>query len=94
MWCMVVLLFGYDVSVIFWCEFDMNLMIKNYDFDRVVLFVDLVWLKSIDFTGVLSDFDIEFLVVCDVKFCGLSVIFLLSSIEALIYKGLRGFLVE
>ena len=33
----------------------MNLMIKNYDFDRVVLFVDLVWLKSIDFTGVLSD---------------------------------------
>lgn len=50
-----VLLFGYDVSVIFlilvWCEFDD----KNYDFDRVVLFVDLVWLKSIDFTGVLSD---------------------------------------
>ena len=32
-----------------------NLMIKNYDFDRVVLFVDLVWLKSIDFTGVFSD---------------------------------------
>ena len=33
----------------------MNLMIKNYDFDRMVLFVNLVWLKSIDFTGVLSD---------------------------------------
>ena len=28
-------------------------MIKNYDFDRLVLFVDLIWLKSIDFTGVL-----------------------------------------
>ena len=33
-----------------------NLMIKNYDFDRVVLFVDFEWLKSIDFTGVLNDF--------------------------------------
>ena len=32
-----------------------NLMIKNYDFDRVILFVDLEWLKSIDFTGVLND---------------------------------------
>ena len=31
-------------------------MIKNYDFDRVVLFVDLIWLKSIDFTGDLNDF--------------------------------------
>ena len=39
-------------------------MIKNYDFDRVVLFMNLVWLKSIDFTGVLSDFEIGFLVVC------------------------------
>ena len=52
---MGVLLFGYDVSVIFlilvWCEFDD----KNYDFDRVVLFVDLIWLKSIDFTGDLND---------------------------------------
>ena len=28
---------------------------KKYDFDRVVLFVDLEWLKSIDFTGVLHD---------------------------------------
>ena len=50
-----VLLFGYDVSVIFlilvWCEFDD----KNYDFDRVVLFVDLIWLKSIDFAGDLND---------------------------------------
>ena len=40
-------------------KFDMNLyvnlMIKNYDFDRVALFVDLEWLKSIDFTGGLSD---------------------------------------
>ena len=32
-----------------------NLMIKNYDFDRVILFVDLEWLKNIDFTGVLND---------------------------------------
>ena len=31
-----------------------NLMIKNYDFDRVVSFVNFVWLKSIDFTGVLE----------------------------------------
>ena len=53
----------------------MNLMIKNYDFDRVVLFVNLVWLKSIDFTGVLNDFEIGFLVVCEVKFCELSVVF-------------------
>ena len=37
----------------------MNLMIKNYDFDRVVLFVNFVWLKSIDFTGVLNDFEIK-----------------------------------
>ena len=44
---------------IIWCEFSMWVWYgvddKNYDFDRVVLFVDLVWLKSIDFTGVLSD---------------------------------------
>ena len=50
-----VLLFGYDVSVIFliwvWCEFDD----KNYDFDRVVLFVDFVLWESIDFTGDLRD---------------------------------------
>ena len=39
----------------FWYEFDMNLMVKKYDFDRVVLFANLVWLKSIDFTGVFSD---------------------------------------
>ena len=52
------MLFGYLDMIrvlFFWYEFDMNLMIKNYDFDRVVLFVDLVWLKSIDFTGVLND---------------------------------------
>ena len=35
--------------------FDIGLMIKKYDFDKVVLFVDLVLLKSIDFTGVLND---------------------------------------
>ena len=35
--------------------FDVSLIIKNYDFDRVVLFVDLAWLKSVDFTGVLLD---------------------------------------
>ena len=34
-----------------WCEFDY----KNYDFDRVVLFVKLEWLKNIDFTGDLND---------------------------------------
>ena len=52
----------------------MNLIVKNNDFDRVVLFVSLMQRESVDFTGVLSDFDIEFLVVCEVKFCGLSAI--------------------
>ena len=33
----------------------MNLMVKKYDFDRVVLFANFVWLKSIDFTGDLND---------------------------------------
>ena len=42
----------------------MGLVIKKYDVDRVVLFANFVWLKSIDFTGVLSDFEIGFLVVC------------------------------
>ena len=37
--------------MLFWYGF----MIKNNDFDRVILFVDLEWLKSIDFTGVSSD---------------------------------------
>ena len=56
--CLVWVLFDYLDMIrvlFFWCEFDMNLMIKNYDFDRVGLFVDLEWLKSIDFTGVFSD---------------------------------------
>ena len=39
-----------------WYEFDC----KKYDFDRVVLFVNLIWLKSIDFTDILSDFVIGF----------------------------------
>ena len=59
----------YKLVWIFWYEFDINLMIKNYDFDRVVLFVDFVLCKSIDFTGVLSDFEILFLVVCKSLFC-------------------------
>ena len=33
--------------------FDVGLMVKNNDFDRVGLFVDWVLLESIDFTGVL-----------------------------------------
>ena len=42
----------------------MNLMVKKYDFDRVVLFVNFVWLKSIDFTGVLNDWwDVNWLVL-------------------------------
>ena len=56
--CWVWVLFDYLDMIrvlFFWYEFDMNLMVKKYDFDRVVLFVDLVWLKSIDFTGVFSD---------------------------------------
>ena len=56
--CWVWVLFDYLDMIrvlFFWYEFDMNLMVKKYDFDRVVLFVDLVWLKSIDFTGVLND---------------------------------------
>ena len=32
-----------------------NLITKKYDFDRVVLFVNLIWLESIDFTGGLWD---------------------------------------
>ena len=36
--------------------FDVGLMIKNNDFDRVILFVDWVLLESIDFTGDLNDF--------------------------------------
>ena len=36
-------------------SFDVILIVKKYDFDRVVLFVSLIWLKSIDFTGVLND---------------------------------------
>ena len=57
---------------IIWCEFSMWVWYgvddKKYDFDRVVLFVDLVWLKSIDFTGVLRGSEIGFLVVCYMKF--------------------------
>ena len=34
----------------------MNLMIKNYDFDKEVLFVDFVLCESIDFIDVLWDF--------------------------------------
>ena len=40
----------------FWCEFWYEFDGKNNDFDRVVLFMNLVWLKSIDFTSVLNDF--------------------------------------
>ena len=40
------------ISELVWI-FDISLVIKNYDFDRYALFVDLIWLKSIDFTGVL-----------------------------------------
>ena len=35
--------------------FDVVLMVKNNDFDRVGLFVDWVLLESIDFTGDLND---------------------------------------
>ena len=35
--------------------FDVVLIVKNYDFDRVILFVDWVLLESIDFTGDLND---------------------------------------
>ena len=56
--CWVWVLFDYLDMIrvlFFWYEFDMNLMVKKYDFDRVVLFANFVWLKSIDFTGVLND---------------------------------------
>ena len=69
----------------------MNLMIKNYDFDKVVLFVHLIWLKSIDFTGVWVIFSLGFLIIYNMKFCGLSAIFWLSSMKVLIYKGFDGF---
>ena len=68
--CLVWVLFDYlrlNDSIIIdetmWI-FDVGLMIKNNDFDRVMLFVDFAWLESIDSTGVLNDFDIGFLVVC------------------------------
>ena len=48
-----------DVKFLIW-----NFDDKNYDFDRVVLFVDFILLKSVDFTGVLIDFEIGFLIVC------------------------------
>ena len=51
----VVWLFIYDMSITFDVSFDMSLMVKNNDFDRMVLFMNLVWLKSIDFTSVLWD---------------------------------------
>ena len=52
--CCLIIWIWYE-CYFFWYEFDMNLMVKKYDFDRVVLFANLVWLKSIDFTGVFSD---------------------------------------
>ena len=74
--CLVwyVWLFRYGMSEIFdmgWHELDD----KKYGFDKVVLFVDWAYWKSIDFTGVLSDFEIVILIVYEVKFCGLSAIF-------------------
>ena len=66
-------------------------MIKNYDFDRVMLFVDLEWLKSIDFTGVLSDWwDINRLVLMSYFFIkyGVSVEF----DRSFIFQGFEGIL--
>lgn len=51
------MLMTYVLVWIIWCEVLVwNFDDKNYDFDRVVLFVDFILLKSVDFTGVLSDF--------------------------------------
>ena len=36
-------------------------MIKNYDFDRSILFVNLIWLKSVDFTGVYEILRLDFM---------------------------------
>ena len=38
----VVWLFIYDMSITFDVSFDMSLMVKNNDFDRMVLFMNLV----------------------------------------------------
>ena len=57
------LVWSWWVDVNFWHGVNMSLMIK-YDFDKVVLFVDKKKKKSIDFTGVLSDFEIVIFVVC------------------------------
>ena len=54
-WCGCLAIWIWCECYFFWYEFDMNLMVKKYDFDRVVLFANLVWLKSIDFTGDLND---------------------------------------
>ena len=83
-WCDWLFRYGID-------ELDMNLMIKNYDFDKAVVFVNLIWLKSIDFTGVWVIFSLGFLIIYNMKFYGLSAIFWLSSMKALIYKGFDGF---
>ena len=52
----------YEWDFLMWVWYELD--DKKYDFDRYVLFVDWVWWKSIDFTGVLNDFEIVFLVVC------------------------------
>ena len=46
------LLFGYGMSVVFWCELDISLMIKNMtSIDEHDLWIECSE-KSIDFTGV------------------------------------------
>ena len=52
----VIWLFRYDIRYDMSVSFDMNLMVKKYDFDRVMLFIDFVLCESINFTCVLNDF--------------------------------------
>ena len=65
------------------CEFS--------DFDRRVKFRCVLKSKSVDFTGVFRDFEIGFLMVCDVKFPYYKRDFRWSSIESLFFKTFRGF---
>ena len=51
--CCLIIYIWYEYY--FWCEFWYEFDGKNNDFDRVVLFMNLVWLESIDFTGDLND---------------------------------------
>ena len=87
--CCLIIYIWYEYY--FWCEFWYEFDGKNNDFDRVVLFMNLVWLKSIDFTSVLNDFWFVNKLVLMCYFFRKFLDFIVSSIEALFYKGWEAF---